>query len=252
MEQHELERAFAEIARHGAAVELEMMELPLVTRLGPGRSRGIEMHTGREPGQAPWASVVLAALDGGELPMRDVSIFDYPTSGVEGFVGDPGYILSGGYGIEACGYVNQSLAEDGQLLSRTALYRRGICEWGFRYRWPSETNAERIPSSTFVENVNDALRYFGSVFTRGGYYGRVQVWVRIDNADLSSLRVHESLIRQPRAPGVEDLEWTTVTNVELLTADPMPIVHEAMDFVWQGYGYERCALFSADGEYLKR
>ena len=39
-------------------------------------------------------------------------------------------------------------------------------------------------------------------------------------------------------------------NVDSLTQNPAPVVHRAMDFIWQAYGHNRCLLITPDGEYV--
>ncbi len=105
----------------------------------------------------------------------------------------------------------------------------------------------------FTTNCHDALVYFATVYKAVGYFGRVRVWIRVDNADESEL-VAESVNfgRDLISPSVEALSYTEVTNVERLLEEPTPIVHAAMDLIWQGYGQARCPYFSPEGELLAK
>jgi hypothetical protein len=47
-------------------------------------------------------------------------------------------------------------------------------------------------------------------------------------------------------PNDEFLEYRGETNVEQLLLDPMPVVHAAMDRLWQGYGFSQCLLLTPD------
>ena len=120
----------------------------------------------------------------------------------------------------------------------------GVCE--VAYRSPRDEHRV-IPSRTFLELAHDALAYFASVYKRVEYYGRVRVWIGVEDAQSSVLVANN--IEQPE--GTTNLEtvmtWTD-TNVETLLADPLPIVHQAMDEIWQAYGYPACWLFQ-DGQY---
>jgi hypothetical protein len=37
---------------------------------------------------------------------------------------------------------------------------------------------------------------------------------------------------------------------EEILSDPTPLVRNAMDAIWQGFGLERCHLFDAEGRWL--
>lgn len=137
-------------------------------------------------------------------------------------------------------------AHDGEVLTaRMRLYRNGVCE--FAYRSPRDEH-RAIPSRTFLEYAHDALAYFASVYERAGYHGRLRVWTGVEDAETSILMVNN----YERPHGKTNLDsvvtWTD-TNTETLLADPLPLVHGAMDDVWQAYGYDRCWLFDDQGNY---
>jgi hypothetical protein len=106
---------------------------------------------------------------------------------------------------------------------------------------------------SFIVEAHDALAYFASVYRRAGYFGRLRVWVRIENADNAMLVPERDMAlsasRRLFTPE-ESLSYTEDTSVERLLDNPMRLVHAAMDFVWQAYGFERCLHFSDAGELL--
>jgi hypothetical protein len=143
------------------------------------------------------------------------------------------------------GYIADSDVEEGVLRSRVRLFRSGVCEWG--YRSPREDGFV-IPTRTFTEQVHDALAYFASVYPRVGYHGRVRVWVGIEDAADSVFSVKTEWQRANATTTMERVGYLEDTNVDALVTDAMPVVHAAMDEIWQAYGYPACWLFQ-DGEY---
>jgi hypothetical protein len=254
MEAHEIERAFADLQYRDVRIDALITRLPLVARIAPDRSRAPEEHGNvREPAGTPWSSVVTAPLDGAEtlLTMRTPAQIDFPIDRERPFVGEPSYILTGIYTIDGHGYISDHEHKEwGRLVQRTRLFREGVFEWGIRYR-----GTGKIFSRTLVQNVHDALVYFGSIYEASGYFGRVRAWVRVDNADRSDFQVQDELVYSaafdaPRAPTLEGLGFSEDTSVEQLLRDPTPLVHAAMDRLWQGYGFPRCLLYSPDGRFL--
>jgi hypothetical protein len=242
---HEVERTFRELGRSEAEALEEMSALPLVARIADHRSRNQDRESDSEPGIEPWVAIVCAPLDhsGQLLPMRPAEYLDFPASGIDGLLGDWTRIRPGGFLIDALGYVDQQ-PEDGELRIRTRLFRQGIFEWGRRY------SSRSVPSSAFVEDAHDALTYFGRVYAEVGYYGRLRIWLRLENADRTTLGVPSAMwaidVRGPQEPELEALSFETTANVETLLAGSLPIVHEAMDYIWQAFGYTRCLLFEDD------
>ena len=39
-------------------------------------------------------------------------------------------------------------------------------------------------------------------------------------------------------------------TVDALLADPLPVVREAMELIWQAFGYPRCLLFDETGTWV--
>ena len=124
------------------------------------------------------------------------------------------------------------------------LYREGVCEFAYRSQ---RGDYRAVPSRTFLEYSHDALAYFASVYQRVGYYGRVRVWIGVEDAETSVLIVN-NIERPEGTTNLQTVVTWTDTNVESLLTDPLPAVHQAMDEIWQAYGYPACWLFQ-DGEY---
>jgi hypothetical protein len=125
---------------------------------------------------------------------------------------------------------------------RLAIYRTGVVEWIRRYR-------RAIPSRALVDDVHDALLFSARALDEVGYVGRLMVWVRIDHAEEAELGLSQDFDIHPARPGVETIEFPTELTSDRLLADPMPVVRDAMDAVWQAFGIERCLLFKADGSF---
>jgi hypothetical protein len=255
MESHEVERAFRELsATENKVVEL-VSSAALIPRIARGRFRAGDMITNAEPKMQTWTSLVTAPLDapGQLLPMRTPDPLDFDTTPARPkMIGDFRAVHPGSFGVDAGGYVHESVDEHGYTHDRLRLYRSGVFEWGARY---SGDNYQNLPTALLVEETHDVLAYFATVYERVNYYGRVRVWVRVDNADHAELMIDPqftSMVRGQQTPTVEVLEYVTDTNVEALSTDAMPIVHAAMDRIWQGFGLPRALLFSPEGEYLKR
>jgi hypothetical protein len=250
MAAHEVEAAFRALASTAAQVETEATDLPLVPRISRTRSRNTESGA-LEPGERPWISVVAAPHDpGATLAMRAPSSVDFPVSGLPGYLRDGGYLSNGAFQIHDSGYVDQF--EDDFLHRTLRLYRNGWCEWGYRYSLrPGDEDGNRIPGLVLLANVHDALLYIGYTYRERGYYGRLRLWVRIDNADKSSLIGHRGPV-SAESPSAESLSFESDTNVEALSTDAerLAIVHAAMDRIWQGYGLPRCSYFSPEGQLI--
>lgn len=256
MEAHEVERAFRDANRGLAEVDVLVSDLPLVPRIGRSRTRELDSAIGGEPAGIPWTSVVVAAVDAPRplLPMRNPSQLDFPINPVDGLLGDPHYVRGPLFAIDSLGYLDEQTHRATDLLHRrTRLYRDGVFEWGFRYF--SRGGGARLFSRSVINNVHDALRYFARVFTEAPYFGRLRVWIRLDNADAAEFAVEDELVfavalDAPRTPSIEDVEYVEDTNVEQLLNDPMTTVHAAMDLLWQAFGFNRCLLFTDEGRFL--
>lgn len=251
MEAHEVEAAFLALASAALRVDVEASELPLIPRIAAARMKHLE-STAVEPGARPWVSVVTAPLDpGAELAMRTPSASDFPVVALHArYLRDASYLSEGSYSWDASGYLSR-LEDDGKLQRVLRLYRNGWCEWGFRYLWrPDDPDGTRIPGLVLLANTHDALVYFAQTYADRGYFGRLRVWVRIDNADNSTL-ILEPGLREPRSPTDDAISFEIDTNVEQVLAHPLTLIHAATDRIWQGYGLPRCPYISPEGQLLK-
>jgi hypothetical protein len=78
------------------------------------------------------------------------------------------------------------------------------------------------------------------------------VFVRIDDAEKASLSVNQRLTDFPRsAPAaMESINSYRETTVDALLADPLALVRDSMQLIWQAFGYPRCLLFDTDGRWV--
>ena len=196
--------------------------------------------------------VVTAPLDGPDplLPMRSVSSSDFPESRDGKLMRNN--LLDGRFTIDAGGYVREArVAPDGPMVAASLrLYRSGVFEYGWRF---DKDDWEVIPTQALLERAHDALLYFARVYASAGYHGRVRAFIGIDNADKGVFWVRQDLAdpdHQAMEQGFEDLRWPEDTHVDSLLQSPMPLLHRAMDFIWQSFGHSRCLLFADDGTYL--
>ena len=260
MAAHEVEAAFRGLGSTSLRIRAELGELPLIPRLS-GRQR-ISLLDDAEPGSLPWESVVMAPLDpGADLEMRTPDPHDFPIMALkERYLSHPSYLSSGCFDIDASGYVDEDqkafeprlAGRNSGLIRLLRLYRNGWCEWGFRYGMVSDAvEPNLIPALRLITNVHDAMLYLAQTYADRGYFGRLRLWVRIDNADLSHLRIHQRFINQPRTPRDEAISFQIDTNVERLLAEPLAVTHAAMDRIWQGYGLSRCEYFADDGQLIE-
>ena len=251
MNQHEVERAYAELRGAQDRAAGLLAALPLMPRLN--RPRSVDelrlRAEGKSPRWLPWISVVTLPLDAPNplLVMRRPTRRDFP----ERQGGRVGTSRSARAPFASTLYADESLlADDASLLQhRLRLYRSGVFEWGRRFRH-EEGNA--IPSRSLAMGAYNTLAYFADVYAEVGYHGRLAVYVRIDNAENALLSVSRQVTDSPaeQPAGVEFVNARIDTNVDALIANPWPAVHEAMDLMWQAWGYERCLLFSPAGQYL--
>jgi hypothetical protein len=138
------------------------------------------------------------------------------------------------------------------VLNRVQLYREGVCEWASRYsqRIPEP---QAIPSTAFAQDVHNALAYFASIYDTVGYAGRVAVFVRIDNAEDAYLSVarHLTDVSSPTPAHMESINAYSVTTIDALLGDPLPTVRQAMQLIWQAFGYRNCLLLDSDGNWVE-
>lgn len=247
MKQEELRAAYAQVSHAEELVTGLVSSLPVMPRIA--RLRSVDDLT-RPVGLShkPWASVVTAPFDAPErlLSRRRMGRRDFPAEPTRAY--HDVHLYDGAYRTDGQGYLfEEETGNEQELFRRLRLYRSGVCEWGRRYARDDYTS---LPGRTFTQEAYEALSYFARVYAEAGYHGRVRVWVRVDSADHGRLQVTDA-DGAPRE-GETGHEWvglTEDTNVDTLLDDPMPLVHHAMDTIWQGYGFDSCWLFSAEGEY---
>jgi len=259
MQAHEVERSFRDLGNAEERLDELLRSLPLVARLVPARSRAADLAASAqrnervEPMAEPWIAVVIAALDasGPILPMRPASSSDFNVLEAQQLMIGRWDDLAArpAFDIDAHGYHCDTEGSVGRI-KHLRLCREGVFEWGTR--WMSRGGAHYIPARAMIKPVRDALAYFASVYQDSGYYGRLRVWIRVENADQSEIALQNdmSLRALPLVPTVDALTFVEDSNVERLLDDPMPVVHAAMDRIWQGYGMPACSFFSPAGELL--
>jgi hypothetical protein len=257
-------RAAYEAARTRADKLGELLtQLPLLPRIGRARSVDQLRMTGQgvTPPEEwlPLVSVVTAPFDAGPelISPAHVSEQSFPEP-FDRFAGrNRGLRARGRYSVDALGLIDEALAESSDeqppqlVLNRLRIYRQGVCEWAHRYS-PDIPEPYAIPSSAFAWDVHNAFTYFASIYDAVGYAGRLAVFVRIDNADKATLGVNQRLTDFPRtAPAaMESINAYRETTVDALLADPLVLVRDAMQLIWQAFGYPRCLLFDTDGRWV--
>jgi hypothetical protein len=172
-------------------------------------------------------------------------------------VGGRSLRAAGYFTIDAWGLLEEAVAnaEGDQaprlVLNRLRIYRPGVCEWAHRYS-RAVREPHDIPSTSFAQGVHNALVYFASVYAAVGYAGRLALFVRIDNAEKATLAVNPRLVDFPTrgAPAIEAINAYNETTVDSLLTDPLSHVRDAMQVIWQAFGYNRCLLFDADGDWV--
>jgi len=201
MEQGEVAAARArDEDREGEVLELLGPGLPLVARIGRFRTRDIDAlqlkekySLGMVSNDLEWTPLpvlVTVAMDA-PRPLIHHSVlaqedpFPEPQVGMKGsrrILPLPAWKINSGGLVR-----DQQIDGDAlppRLLHRTAIFRAGVIEWARRY---TNGGDYMIPSSTYAEDVHDALRYMATVFSSVGYFGRVAIFVRIENAERAVL-----------------------------------------------------------------
>lgn len=237
-----------------------LYDLPLVCNpSGPPRMMTLDSVTAR-----PAVSTIVAALDGpAELVKRSDIKGDAFLENREGYRRSNPLRRGGPWAINNFGLLEEEKSpppseppseslgiarhwesvdenDDRLKIHRLAIYRTGVVEWVRRYR-------DQIPSRSLIDDVHDALLFSARVLDEAGYAGRVMAWIQIDYAEEAELAISQDFELQPAHPGIETVEFSTEVSSDRLLADPMPVVREAMDAIWQAFGIERCLLFRADG-----
>lgn len=196
----------------------------------------------------PLPAVVAVAMDA-PRPLIHHSVFaqDNPFPEVrDGFRGSRRVLPDPAWKLNAVGLARDQVFDPHgrppRLLHRTAIFRDGVVEWARRY----SNDAYTIPSTTFAEDVHDVLKYIATVFASVDYFGRVAIFVRIENAEQATLGVGQGYIGEPAKAEVEWLGAYAETPVDDLLVDPTPVVRDAMDMISQGFGFPRSPCFHAE------
>jgi hypothetical protein len=164
-----------------------------------------------------------------------------------------GLLIQGPLQVDALGLIDETLqsadfGDPRMVLNRVRLYREGVCEWVRRYA--PHRQRELVPSTSFAKDTYNALCYFASVYERLDYAGRVAVFIRIDDADEAELGVDTQLGRfaTGKPAAMEAVGVLKETSVDALLLDPLPLLRESMDVIWQAFGYPDAWLFGEDGQ----
>jgi hypothetical protein len=266
MDEAAVARAYQAQEQQGAEVLHRLDGLPLIPRI---RDADIPVEADW-PWPQPWVSVVVASMEGPRplLPMRRPLPEDFAVTGTGRF-GRP--VRDERFAVREWGYEDDGTIEyDGRptpdtklghrddpetvylrpgmntvlTLRRLRLYPHGVFEWGRVY--PREFT---IPTRSYLEDIHDVLQYFATVFELSNYYGPIRVWASIDEATHAILGVDSNILPPFNAPErPSHVEVSEDTTVEVLLQDPMPLVRELMDYIWQVWGYGACHLFDPHGE----
>jgi len=241
-------------------------DLPLIANV----AGDMVMPTMDDMQARPVACVVVAAIDGPEeLIERSIITKDGFAESRDGYLGERG-VRSGamwtikkfglveeeseapppdpdpGQGFVVAGYRQVSPDDDRLKVHRIAIYRAGVVEWAHRYR-----REQALPSRSLAYDVHDALLYAARVLDEAGYVGRVASWVQVEHAEDAELALPAGWDVTPRRPGVAELGISEEIENEEILNDPTPLVRNAMDAIWQGFGLERCHLFDSEGRWVR-
>ncbi|HVD87058.1 MAG TPA: hypothetical protein VNB59_06590, partial [Solirubrobacterales bacterium] len=124
-------------------------------------------------------------------------------------------------------------------------FRNGVFEWGNSLAsW-----ADSIPSLSIAAYLHDVLGYFATSYRRVGYFGRLRVWISLEDGEGSQLGVGANYRGFDRKPlSTDHLEWRGDYSVDGLLHDLTGATRAVMDRVFVAYGLARCFYFSAEGE----
>ncbi len=241
MQQHELTTAYAEAAGGESRAAERLARLPLIVR-----PEGVVLaspETNREPGL--WLGTLALPIDAPDplLPMLGADGRAFPDDG--------DYVRWSrsqqiGLSLEwdADGY-HSDREQDGQLTHRLRLFRNGVFEWGVSVA----SRTESIPSLSIAQYIHDALGYFATSYRRAGYFGRLRVWVSLEDGKGSELGVGDNYSGFYLKPlSVAHLEWRADYSVDGLLHDLTGATRAAMDRMFVAYGLTRCPYFSDEGE----
>ncbi len=119
-------------------------------------------------------------------------------------------------------------------------------EWARRYRG----DEPQLPGKSLADDTHDVLLYAAGVFAELGYFGRLAIYVRIENAEQAIPEVPADWDLPLRPAGVEWIGLRQDVAVDELQLDPTPTVRKAMHVLWQGFGVTRCPYFDQGGNWV--
>jgi hypothetical protein len=241
MEQHELTAAYAEAAKSEDRAAERLARLPLIVH-----PEGVTLESperNREPGL--WLGVLALPIDAPDplLPMIGAESHAFPDDG-DYMRWSRSQEIGLSLGWDANGY-HSDRKQDSQLTHRLRLFRNGVFEWGLALAsW-----AKSVPSLSIAQYIHDALGYFATSYRRAGYFGRLRVWVSLEDGKGSELGVGDNYFGFDRKPlSTDHLEWRADYSVDGLQHDLTGATRAAMNRVFVAYGLARCPYFSDEGE----
>ncbi len=266
MTEDEVRTAYDAARSRADTLDELLVGLPLLPRIGRRRSADalrMSSHGFVPPNDGDWlpaVSVVTAPLTASPELVTPTHIRpDAFREPFERYVGGNRRLHSEGrFTLDAFGLVDEWIEanDDPQrpkvVGNRLRIYRQGVCEWAHRYAF-SIPEPFAIPSTAFAQDVHNALAYFASVYDTVGYAGPLAVFIRIDDADKAWLSVSQQLtdlFGTRTEAGVEAVVAYRETTVDTLLADPLPLVRDAMQLIWQAFGQSTCLLFDANGAWV--
>jgi hypothetical protein len=241
MTAHEVEQAFAQVVHTETRLGRMLRSVPLVPPIGELSEGSIGDPPVVEPGWFGFVAVPLNAPD----PLLTMGL------ALRSAFTNLAAQRLGGVDLRptAHGYRSDRI-RDGLLTTRLGVYRNGVIEWGDSMghnvapetRWP-------VPSTTVFAGVYQMLRFSAETYTQVGYFGRVQVWITLEQADLTSLAVNPNIV-PPFETVTPDsrFEFSVPTSVDEMTSNATVVLRPLMDSLWQAYGWQRCALWDENDD----
>lgn len=241
MEQHELSAAYADAAKGESRAGERLKRLPLIVRPEDASLESAEAKRG----SGPWLGVLTLPVDAPDplLPMLSAHSRAFPDEGdYERW--SRAQVIDASLRWDADGY-HADHEHDGELTRRRRLFRNGVFEWGTSL----ESRADSIPSLSVAQYLHDVLAHFATSYRRAGYFGRVRVWIALEDAEGSQLGLdsnYPAFDHKPLKTG--HLEWRDDYSVDGLLHDLTGATRAAMDRMFVAYGLARCSYLSKEGE----
>ena len=252
----EVSEAYVAANERRDALSQVLEHLPLASRVARSRTTDelrLAANGEKKPEWLPLAAVVVAAIDCPRPLLKPGHLspdaFPEPSNGQR--TKPPEHVRPPGrWTLDAYGLHQEDIYEVGELkrlAHRVAIFREGVFEWARRYRFDDP----RIPGKTLATDVHDALRYAAEVFAEVGYFGRLETHIRIDNAEKAIPDIPREWDLAVRTANVEWMSHFQEASVDELRVDPTPVVREAMNLIWQGFGVASCPYFDTSGAWLE-